>query len=121
MPKRADERASEKDVLRSFKTSGADGASRILLLEDAFAEKVGAALDVSLHKEPSEDLDAGGRATAPDELAMRRAHTAIGSKFVQPRDGEAPITIATQRKVTDHADVCYLPLVGLPIFVVTHL
>jgi hypothetical protein len=85
-------------MTRSLERLRADGTSTVRGDEDTFAEKVAPALDAIFHGEPAEKLDAGGCATAPNELVVLVLHAAEGAELVDGRGVQTPAGLAAERK-----------------------
>jgi hypothetical protein len=87
-------------MLWDFELGRAESAPGVILLEDAFEQKVGATLDAPLDEHPGEHFDPGGDAAAPNKLEAWRTDAAVVPELVKPRDGDPTVGIATQRETT---------------------
>jgi hypothetical protein len=95
-PKTASELAPKHDVVGGFQRVVADGAVAAVLVEDAFAQQIGAALNPSPNQQPGKESDTRRGGVAPDEGVVLVTDAVVGAEPIE-RGGAQTLSTGAER------------------------
>jgi hypothetical protein len=95
-PKTAGELTPKHDVVRCFDGAIIDGAEAVVLVKDALAQQIRAALNTPSDQQPSEETDTRRGGVAPDEGVVLVTDAVVGAEPIE-RGGAQTLSTGAER------------------------